>query len=677
MSGMTTYDWLQLAEVPRRFVIRAPGGNVTLTMPGGSDVVMGQFAPWEAGVLAVDDWFLIQVKNPTGSHAVWLADAAGCVQTYNVMALRHHSASAADQALADRIADKLRSFIVAIFTNNDFAFGRPWQILRLLGERTVRSLARIMPKHGLIRQHVDVTDLAATPIPVSATTTLDAAAAARALDVDWASHVIDAVERGALRWPAISQPGDVDDVVSIPIHNRFIVLRCTERKQNLVWYVLVSLANGKQMKSLGLFFPTTGALVTRDYQNMRQDARSDLEFFLGQLFRRFWDTARALAATQNAAKVGFALILRPPEKAHLGHYICNDMSIVDRLVHEVSDQAPALKRVYVLGSSQGLEFYGPLENIFPELEGRIDRAHATIVDAGADALANRLQPLVVQENFVTNRVRQRLLQAANLDPNVSFIKKMERDVYAGGKHVDELLPKRFIVLGLRLQDRTLPDLTAFYCLLMERLLAVDPDLGFVIDGLNTPGGGRRGEAFRSFTASDPARLLLTREDEAVERIRRHFESRNVRIVDCVGSSMCVNLFWIARACMFVAPHGGGLAKYRWAANLPGYVLTSAINLRHSGNLRIYDGVNIQEDPAAIAFTETDEVKDLFSAGMTYDHSGRSIEPWPGGFSSVNFEIDRERVLMKIIAFFDAIQKDGGTSWAAAALPCLTDAEPVA
>ena len=67
---------------------------------------------------------------------------------------------------------------------------------------------------------------------------------------------------------------------------------------------------------------------------------------------------------------------------------------------------------------------------------------------------------------------------------------------------------------------------------------------------------------------------------------------------------------LAQSLFFISPWGAGLAKYRWAANKPGVVVSSRWVLQNKGDLHIYDSEKYMERPTEIRFIEPKHVFDL-------------------------------------------------------------------
>ncbi len=149
----------------------------------------------------------------------------------------------------------------------------------------------------------------------------------------------------------------------------------------------------------------------------------------------------------------------------------------------------------------------------------------------------------------------------------------------------------------------------------------------------------------------------------VAEIRSAIAGRSVHIIDCVGSSMRLNLFWIDRASMFVCPWGAGLVKYRWVCNKLGFVFSSRNNLTQPHHLPIYHLPQFMEDPTELEFADPAHVTDLRLPGEILDSNGRDLHEQRGGLSAVNFTLDSGPVLDRIAALF--LQQTSATSVVAA------------
>jgi hypothetical protein len=311
------------------------------------------------------------------------------------------------------------------------------------------------------------------------------------------------------------------------------------------------------------------------------------------------------------------------------------------IVHELEqDEYPA---VYNLPALAGGEFYGPLANLYPELGANIVTAFQELDELQQFAYADGIQVFRISGSHISAAIRDRLTRAVQTDPNVRMLGQLSDPNLANATPT--------IVLGLRLLNRTHHDLAGFYCEVIDRLLQDVPALAVVIDGLNTRPWAGTSTPYRVSIPQHGDRDFLTEERQAVARIHAHVAGRPVTVVDCVGTLMRPNLFWIDRAQMFVAPWGAGLVKYRWVCNKPGVVFSSRGNLSQPHHLPIYHLPQFMEDPAEIEYVSPDAVTDLHPPGTELDAEGRDGALRHGALSPVNFMLDSARVIEQIAAMF--------------------------
>jgi hypothetical protein len=126
---------------------------------------------------------------------------------------------------------------------------------------------------------------------------------------------------------------------------------------------------------------------------------------------------------------------------------------------------------------------------------------------------------------------------------------------------------------------------------------------------------------------------------------------SLRAINCVGTTMRQNLFWIEQGHMFVAPWGGGLVKYRWICNLPGYILASRVNLLNPVQTGIYHLPTHMEDPSTVEYVDPNLVSDLHADGILLDERGRDPVFLATGLSNVSFAVDYAEVIPRIGKLF--------------------------
>ena len=282
---------------------------------------------------------------------------------------------------------------------------------------------------------------------------------------------------------------------------------------------------------------------------------------------------------------------------HLGHVLWNDISGIGSLV--ASLPVKQLPRFLVFDSAHEPEMYGPLDEIFPEIEGRIIRDPGPFHEAVPAFYRNRILIIKATGMQVSRSVRDRIFGMLTRNPtNAAHFAKCR--AVAGRSTI--------ILLGLRTENRTLTDLAGF-CERLVAFLAQRADrITLVIDGHNAR-NGIPDQIIRSHGEYETARSPMMVELEIVAALRRAAKGSNVSVVSAIGAPLSHSLIWGYHSNFFVTLWGAGLAKYRWVCNKPGLVITSQWNLQNLGDLHIYDDPQCQEDPAPIEFIDQNAVFD--------------------------------------------------------------------
>ena len=519
--------------------------------------------------------------------------------------------------------------------------------LRLTPPLRRRLFARL-PAAAFTLPHPDIIDLfrtetAAWPIQSDhdGPVVLQKSALVQALLHDLQSRFLEACRTRQLRWPALA--GDGTDVPAHAIFFRsdFGLLRCLDPTTGLLFHVVLM---GADLGAVAIAIPAIDTVFAY-YDHLPGLYRGALTRDPGHLpalFARHLLCGPAefpgwLASTPQS----IASFTWPEAQAHLGHFLWNEASGLERAVESLDPaQYPAI--LNLAGPSQ-TEFYAPLETLYPEFAGEIRNEFADTDAMQLHCYRHALQPIRLSGTRVTAAIRRRVMAVVAADPEVALLARLLGPP-------DPAIP--IIVLGLRLSDRTHADLGGFYARAIARLLTHVPRLTVVIDGLNAR-PGRAAGTFRVFSGGPDPGDLQSREKSLVAGLRQATAGLPVDIVDCVGIGMRLNLFWIDRARMFIAPWGAGLVKYRWVCNKPGFVFTSRNNLTQPDHLPIYHLPLFMDDPAPIEFADPAHVTDLRRPDEQLDAQGRDLNEQQGGLSAVNFTLDEAPVLARIEALFEA------------------------
>ncbi len=472
----------------------------------------------------------------------------------------------------------------------------------------------------------------------------------RALSVDLQEQFTAAMRDGALSWPSPAGGADMPCTGAFTLDDFNSLFRFADWSSGLDVFVL---ATEHLSRVAGVYVPAHGLAICRADQK-----RMLLQHFpaLGHhVLHHLACFASSLLAGRvlPAAPVRFATFLRGGTSAHLGHQLWNELTAIDALVAALPpDRLPEWLVPGLPGSE--IEFYGPIDALYPEIAGRVRRGFADQRALIAHAHENRLILFRATREHIGEGLRRRVMThaacgAPALPPQ------------------DGAVRGRTILVGLRVENRTATDLEGLCALVVEEAIrwqsggtlsvppGAAPPVTVVFDGHNARGGTRSDETISSHCENIASQSPLAVERAVVAALRGRFAGQPVTLLDTLGEPLAVSLAWAQHCDGFVALWGAGLAKYRWAANAPGLVVTSRWNLENKGDLGLYAAAAYMADPAPLAYVEADAVQDRPDAPMLvpFDHP-----------SYHNFTFDPDAMREEVRAFFAAL---GGPPEALAAL----------
>lgn len=287
-----------------------------------------------------------------------------------------------------------------------------------------------------------------------------------------------------------------------------------------------------------------------------------------------------------------------PPLLHIGHYVWNDLSGQLALVQDAPGRLP--QSVIHSGGRGQAELFGPLDELFPALDGRVERSLAD-TDAFVRWVHERgVVPIRFTRAYASRALRDVIRRAT------------ERS--AAYRDVSDEIARRYrgrpvVIVGIRLDDRTLVDNETFYAGLLDHLGRTRPDAVIVFDGRNSKPGGNADEMIEGMTDHLATTAPAVAEQALVEQLQRRFSATSLSIVSTIGRSTRTSMAWCYHACLCVSPWGAGLAKYRWLANLPSLILTSRFNIEQRRDLDIYQSPRWMEDPAELIYPDPASVTD--------------------------------------------------------------------
>ena len=318
------------------------------------------------------------------------------------------------------------------------------------------------------------------------------------------------------------------------------------------------------------------------------------------LERHLWEFSLLLERYFGLESYSFASVFRGRPGLHLGHQLWNELSPIETITAALP---PAKLPLFLVpNASEGIEIYGPLDTLFPELAGRVVRSEQGVQGLIPDAYARRYCVTRMTGNNVPAGLRDRIVRFASNSP--AGLAAEAAAASAGRRPI--------ITIGLRVENRTHVNLTSFLKDLIGRLVQRLGCAIFVIDGHNRRLSDDPESSFESHWEHVAVRRPQDVEREIVAELTEYFADSPAQIVSTVGSTIQASISWSRLSRVFIAIWGAGLAKYRWVTNTPGYVVSSAWNLRERSDLHIYDLPQYTEAPTEIAFVNPDIVTDCLN-----------------------------------------------------------------
>ena len=431
---------------------------------------------------------------------------------------------------------------------------------------------------------------------------------------------------GALSWSSPFGQDRLRATQGLWLTDFMLVYRLVDSVANCIFYVVVS---GHPCRVVAVFVPGAGIVFTirnalNEYTN--KIAGAPIEDLIishlakyGALVERSWnEPARSLG-----------LVFR--ERLISGQ-IWHDLTGIDLVTRTV----PHDKLPEIIGMWGLPEIYGRTEELFPETEGRVNRSLTTADSLARYAYLNGVCLLRTTASYVTRRLYTRIIATNLAQPSLALERARLRTIR------DRKCP--LVLLGLRVENRTVVDLPGFCVGLIEFMLSEAGQVAVVIDGHNSADTHTHGveavynSEYQQFAKEQPIDV----ERRVVSELTAKFRDKNVMLIDNIGASMAHSLFWSSRSDFFVTFYGTGLAKYRWASNKTGLIVTSQWTLHHQGHLHIYEDEYL-EDPSPLVFLPEEYVEDLPDAPLLISQPGDPPARW-------NFRVNMQGLFKEVRQF---------------------------
>ncbi len=423
------------------------------------------------------------------------------------------------------------------------------------------------------------------------------------------SELFRLVERGTMSWPSPVDGHRIEAPArTLYLDDQCFAYQVHDERHGLTFYVF---AMAGFFRTFAVYFPAADLLVAQDEGHMG-GARPYCERARGRLL-------------QHAAQFGpelIAALLQPDGEVvhafrgfpaiHLGHFVWQDLSGVSYLVDAFPSEK--LPRFYVFETRHHPELYGPIDEIFPELAGKVVRLDHTL-NAHVGTFYRERQRVIKSTGIsVPAQVGTRIVAALRRAPRWADVAARAAAAAAAGP---------VVLVGLRIGNRTVEDMQGFAHALISMLADAVGPLTVVIDGHNSAGDAP-GATYASFGDNfSGGTTFLQRELAITAFLRRAFAGSAVTIVDNIGRPIPESVLWCAQADFFVAPWGAALAKYRWVCNTPGLTTVGRWNLENRHDLSIYHHPGAMENPTPLLFNAPEAAEDLAGTEAGADEQDRS------------------------------------------------------
>ncbi|MGI4747888.1 MAG: hypothetical protein ACRYGI_01470 [Janthinobacterium lividum] len=420
-------------------------------------------------------------------------------------------------------------------------------------------------------------------------------------------RLVASTRNGVLAWPSPVNGRPLQVQGCLYLDDFRLAYRFADTIHGLVFYVI---ASDHLCRALGVYFPTGNLLVVKDEWSRHL---ADV-YFPDGVGRRIashcaaW--AQELVPYFARGVHGTASIMRGPSGAHLGHQLWNELTGMETLLtHAVGSFIPEW---IVAGAENGVELWGPIELLFPELEGRVNRTLADDSRIAAYLYSKGLCAARITGERISAELRRRLQASVEVGPTRRRLHALRHQPgHASNRRMPGEMPPPVILLGLRVENRTLTDLAGFCVRLAGFIAETWPGAVLVLDGHNSREGGTglHGARIMSHGEVLAAHTPLSIEQVIAAQVRAASAGLPIHIEDTLDQPIGASLAWSMLSDCFISVWGASLAKFRWVCNKPGLAVSSRANLLHRDDLHIYDLPCYMEDPTQLLMADPASVTD--------------------------------------------------------------------
>ena len=471
------------------------------------------------------------------------------------------------------------------------------------------------------------------PVPLSRSVTLQTDKVMRIIAGDFLKQSVASIPAGRLSWesPAGSRTLTADS--GLWLSDFTYMYRLVDREAGCVFYVMVA---GHPCCVFAVYAPAYNLLFTKGDLLVTQpevfrEHNTTIDVFL---VRHLCQYGKLIERTWKTSSHSFSLVFR--EKLISGQ-MWHDLTGIDLVTRSVPPEVIP----EIIGMWGPLpEVYGRTEEIFPEIDGRINRSIDDSDKLARYAYANHRCLLRTTGVYVTRRLYTRVIDVNRRQPTLATANAQLAAIRS------KACP--LVLLGLRVENRTVVDLQEFCVQLIEFMMREAGEVAVVIDGHNSAGSSSTETVFGSELQLLASEQPIDVERRVISHLQNHFRGKPVTLIDNIGAPMSRSISWCNESDFFVTFYGTGLAKYRWACNKTGLVVTSQWTLRHQWHLHIYEA-DYLEDPTPLVFLSETQVEDLPDAPSLIGEPGNPPARW-------NFRVKPEGLFAEVGPFLRAAKE---------------------
>lgn len=368
---------------------------------------------------------------------------------------------------------------------------------------------------------------------------------------------------------------------------------------------------------IGIYFPAQNVVIARKYNSAQHHVRyigdemvNHFAVYRDEVARYFGDGGNRHLAVST-------------RDMHLGHHLWNELTGFDRLISNAHLQNVEKVLVYAAEHS---EMYGPIDTFFPVFKDRIVRFTNDNPAFIRFVYRENILPVRVSDHYISQRLADTIIKQGR-EP--AFTLKPDAEIFC-------------VVIGLRVESRAWANQIDGIIAAIEYLLTRVSRLRVILDGYN----GLRSHGLTGRAAE------ARRQEHRIDRVVRGYFAGDARVVfeNGLGLKLVDAIAQIAKADLFIAPWGAGLAKYRWICNLPGVIFTGkALTADSEITNKIYERTVFRENAFECIYVDPKYVVDLPEYPLLIDYFEPRLQ---------NFYVEERGLIEAIAAALEPKDRQG-------------------